>query len=464
LKGFATRWAAGPFRFLLSALVWVPACLSVAREVPAGGDSVIVRPCGAVPDADWALGRLNDGTSMTRASFAYPETSTPVRLYLIDTGVAHVGTWFSQNPNLKSFRSELVRSANDPALATAVSHGSQMLSLIVGPGTGAALGTPVHVVNYNIYPGGEGTTTTSGRLAAAIDLAIGDHFAHPGMRSVICIANGSSHPGAESIILEGVITEAVEAGIPVVVSAGNEGADASLYIPAAYGLQQGVICTGASDAGNQRLPISNVGPAVDLYAPGFEVRTMNVVSPENGSFATATGTSPATALTAAAALIQLSLDPTLTPAQLEAALRASAVPVVQEETEAAGVMELLVQVQPDPEGDSDRDGTRDILERFFGSDPADASETPQPIAVSKIAGGARMSFSVAAELFDAAQPFTLKDGSTWRVEVSTNLKDWQPATGTLSPSPAVNGRIPVSYTTSTGASAAFLRIEVLPPP
>lgn len=431
------------------------ACTPAGLEIP-------IEPNGAVPDAGWALARLNDGGCMTSASFAYPETSTPVRLYLIDSGVAHVGTWFSQNPNLKSFRSELVRSANDPSSTTAASHGSQMLSLIAGPETGAALGTPVHVVNYNIYPGGEGTATTSGRLADAIDRAIIDHAAHPGMRSVMCIANGSSFPGAESYILEELIAEAVDAGITVVVSAGNEGADASLYIPAAYGTMDGVICAGASDAGNVKLPSSNTGDAVDLYAPGFEVRTMNVVAPGNGSYGSATGTSPATALTAAAALIQLSLDPTLSPAAVEQALTTTASPAVGPQQ--AGQAELLVQVQPDPEGDSDFDGTSDILERFFGSNAADPVSVAPPMALSRVSGQARLSFGIASDLFNPAQPHVLSDGSTWKARVSTNLKDWQDASGTLTPGPAVGGVIPVVFSLPSPGPSCFLRIEVTPAP
>lgn len=424
------------------------ACVLAERDIP-------IRPNGAVANAGWALGRLNKGGCMTNASFVYPETTTPVRLYLIDSGVAHAGTWFAQNKNLKSFRTELIRATDDPATSSAVAHGTQMLSLIAGPETGAALGTPIHVVNYNIYPGSEGDSSTSGRLASAIYEAIDDHALNPALPSVLCIANGSSFPGAQSDILEDVIADAVDAGITVVVSAGNEGGNAASYIPAAYGTADGVICVGASDTNNGIWQSSNRGAAVDLFAPGQDVRVLKLSNPQSGSYDLVAGTSPATALTAAAALIQLSLNPTLTPAQVEDALTETAY-------SSAAAASTLVQVLPDPEGDSDLDGISDILENFFGSNPANASVKPASMAMARVSGQARLSFNVASDLFNPASPYVLTDGSTWKVRISSDLKDWQDASGTLTPGAAAAGGIPMAFTVPSAGTKCFLRIEVTP--
>jgi hypothetical protein len=463
----ALRISRGIFRFLLPIL----ALGQVSAEPSAAGCALAERdipiaPNGAVANAGWALGRLNKGSCMSNASFVYPETIRPVRLYLIDSGVNYVGNWFSKNKNLKSFRSELIRGANDPNTSSAVAHGTQMLSLIAGPETGAALGTPIHVVNYNIYPGAEGGSTTSGRLADAVYEAIDDYEANPSLRSVICIANGSSFPGAQSAILKGAIDDAVDAGITVIVSAGNEGANASSYIPAAYGTRGGIVCVGASNMSNGIWQNSNTGAAVDLFAPGQEVRTLNLTNPQPGSYSYATGTSPATALTAAAALIQLSLDPTLTPALVEGALTSKAVLSVIPPTSGSNTLvapEKLVQVLPDPEGDSDLDGVSDIIEGFFGSNPASAAVLPTPMSVVRVSGQSQLSFSLASDLFNPGTPYVLADGSTWKVRVSDNLKDWQDATGTLTPATAVGGVIPMTYSVPSGSSNVFLRIDVTPP-
>ena len=419
-----------------------------------------ITPNGAVANAGWALGRLNKGGCMTNASFVYPDTATPVRLYLVDTGVSHVDTWFSKNKNLKSFRSELIRAVGDPATSTAVAHGTQMLSLIAGPETGAALGTPVHVVNFNIYPGVEGSSTTSGRLADAIFEAIDDYKMNPKLRSVICIANGSSFPGAESFILKGAIDKAVDTGITVVVSAGNEGANASDYIPAAYGTRGGIICVGATDANNDVWVNSNNGSAVDLYAPGQNVRTVNLTNPQPGSYGAATGTSPATALTTAAALIQLSLNPSLTPAQVEEALTSAAYAPVAAR---GAAITALVQVLPDPEGDSDLDGVSDIIESFFGSNPASSAVLPTPMSVVSVSGQTQLSFKISSDLFNPDTPYVLTDGSTWKVRVSGNLQDWQDATGTLTQGAEAGGVIPMTFSVPNGSAKIFLRIDVTQP-
>lgn len=451
----ALRISRGIFRILLPILAIgqasaEPSAASCERDIP-------IAPNGAVANAGWALGRLNKGSCMTNSSFVYPETTTPVRLYLIDTGVDHVGSWFAKNKNLKSFRSELIRAVGDPTTSSVVAHGTQMLSLIAGPETGAAVGTPIHVVNYNIYPGTD-PTTTLGRLQDAIFEVLEDHDANPGIPSVLCIANSSTYQ-ASSAMLESLVDQAVEAGITVVVSAGNQKSDASNYIPSSYGTKDGVICVGATGTDNNpwvgaNNTGTNTGPAVDLCAPGQNVRTVDPVNPQPGVYGSSDGTSPASALTAAAALIQLSLNPSLTPAQVEDALTCTAY--------APAASTALVQVLPDPEGDSDLDGVSDIVESFFGSNPGNAAVRPGPMAVARLSGQARLSFNVSSDLFNPATPYVLTDGSTWKVRVSGNLKDWQDAAGTLTPGTAVNGMIPMTYSVPNGESKVFLRIEVVP--
>lgn len=429
--------------------------------VSTGERDIVLVPNGAVADAGWALARLNDCSAPENGSFLYPETSNPVRLYLIDTALAHTATWFTQNPKLTVEHSEVIQGSSHPPAPGDADHGTQMLSLIAGPETGAALGTPIRLVHFNIYPQGRTAGTTSGRVIDAVAEAIAYHDAHPGLPGVICLASGSLS-GAESAGLHAVIEEAIEAGITVVVSAGNEGDDALDYIPSAYGIQPGIICVGASDADNQHLPSSNSGPAVDLYAPGHNVRTLALPQPQSGSYGSMTGTSPAAALVTAAAIIELSQNPALTPAEVEAALTQCAAPSVSVAGEESTAE--LVQVEPDPEGDSDGDGTSDLLEQFFGSNPADASDSPAALGFSRSPGQVQLGFAVSAGLFDPANPYVLSNGATWKVRWSENLSEWQDAVGTLTPGTTDDGKIGLSFQMPTNLPACFLRIEVTPAP
>lgn len=306
----------------------------------------------------------------------FPPTKNPVRLYLIDTGVSHKNTWFSRNPNL------VFEAGYSPLVSTSSIHGTRMLDIIAGPDSGAVAGTPLRVVSMNVYAS-DLLSTTSGQVADAVLEAVErETDAADAIPAVICLASGSL-TGSSSSILENAINQAVQAGIPVIVSAGNASDDASKYIPSAYGIKDGVIGVGAYAANLQPLAMSNWGPAVDLKAPGEAVRTLSLPLPALGLCQAMTGTSPATALATAAAIYRLSMNPALVPAELEAALGESV-------------------AAPDP----------DHLE--------------QSIAVVDGEKFLDVSF-VSCQLLNgsAAKGLSRHDGATFQLEWSQNLKTWE---------------------------------------
>ena len=212
---------------------------------------------------------------------------------------------------------------------------------------------------------------------------------------------------------------------------------------------------GASSAANGQWPNSNHGAAVDLFAPGENVRVLNFANPRPGSYELMSGTSPAAALAASAAIIELSKNPLLKPAEVEAALTTDAYPASPK---------ALIQVQPSPDSDSDGDGTCDLLETFAGSNPADAAVTPSPLRISHESGLAQFDFPVAASLFNPEDPFRLSNGATWRILCSSDLTRWDEAPGTLTPSEARNSEIPLNFKMPSSADACFFRIEIIPAP
>lgn len=425
---------------------------SSISEAPDLIPGVEMVPNGEIEDAGWALARLNNGTPSETRSFAYPETTTRVRLYLIDTSVKHTSTWFAKNAKL-SFKGT-TRVFSTPKTSGAFTHGSRMLGIIAGPETGAAIGTPIDVVNFDVYPGKDpSATTTSGTVASAVNQARNHYLStSPKIPSVICIASGSTKPESDAI-LEYYVKAAVSSGITVVVSAGNLGKNASSYIPAAYGVNPGVITVGATDKNNVPLATSNFGPAVDLYAPGDDVRTLRYANPANGYYDLMDGTSPAAGLTAAAALIELSKNPTLTPAQVEQALVGRAYTTAERAA--------LVQVEPPvEEPDSDGDGVADVLEAFFGSNLADADSKPLVPAISVADGQVTLAFKVAIPLFNSLEPYRLANGSGWKIQISDNLIDWQDAESTITEGIAEEGLLPLRVTVPAVHEKSFLRVEV----
>jgi len=218
---------------------------------------------GVTSDAGWGLARLNDGGTTALPTetqpYLFPETDDTVILYLVDTAVSNPNDWFDGNSNLTLEDSILIRGAGDPTESSEFEHGTRMLSMVAGPETGAALGTDIRVINYDIYP--NGTTTTSALMAKAVIEAVQHHKDDTaGDAGVVCIAS-SSDSGATSPTLKAAVDLAIAEGLVVVVSAGNENDDVSDYIPASYGTDAGVICVGGSDQDNARLSISNYGRA-----------------------------------------------------------------------------------------------------------------------------------------------------------------------------------------------------------
>ncbi|MEM6617240.1 MAG: S8 family peptidase [Pseudomonadota bacterium] len=131
---------------------------------------------------------------------------------------------------------------------------------------------------------------------------------------------------------QSVINQAVAAGATIVVSAGNSAVDASNASPAGC---DNVISVAAGDARGQIVQrYSNFGPQVDILAAGGDLardddRDGNpdgVLSLVDGGYAYYNGTSMAAPLVAGAAALLLSIDDTLTPAAVEAKLKATADP------------------------------------------------------------------------------------------------------------------------------------------
>ncbi|MDE0594430.1 MAG: S8 family serine peptidase, partial [Roseibacillus sp.] len=273
---------------------------------------------GLVSDSGWALAALNSAPPTEPFSYTYPETCHQTALYLIDTAIDTSSGYFNANTNLNIGASILVRGIGDPLVSSKFDHGTEMLSMIAGPTYGAARGTPIDVISYDIYP--DGATAKLSSLIEAIRLSNSDKaLNYPYDPAVYCIASSATTPSVSPASLEAEVDYAIGPNVyaTVLVSAGNtDHKDASGFTPSDLGEKSGVICVGAIDIDNTKLANTRGPGGVDLWAPGDTVAAADVA----GDPTTASGTSPATALTAATALIYLSGNPVLTPADLETAV------------------------------------------------------------------------------------------------------------------------------------------------
>jgi len=119
----------------------------------------------------------------------------------------------------------------------------------------------------------------------------------------------------EAPVIDAAIRYAREKGALVIASAGNEGNDLAFY-PASY---PGVLAVGAS-TGRTRASFSTHGVDLDLLAPGVSVWTTTL----GGGYAQAGGTSFSAPMTAGAAALVWSLNPSWTADQVATRLMLTA--------------------------------------------------------------------------------------------------------------------------------------------
>jgi subtilisin len=128
--------------------------------------------------------------------------------------------------------------------------------------------------------------------------------------------------------LHGAICRVVDGGVPVIVSAGNDGMDAANVVPAAYdevitvsaladsdGLPGGVGAATTLGPDDSLASFSNFGADVDIAAPG-----VSILSTVPGGYARKSGTSMASPHVAGAAALYLQNHPGANPAEVKANL------------------------------------------------------------------------------------------------------------------------------------------------
>ncbi|CAG8703230.1 26673_t:CDS:2 [Gigaspora margarita] len=128
--------------------------------------------------------------------------------------------------------------------------------------------------------------------------------------------------GARAQALNDAVKALTDMGIHVVVAAGNGATDACNSSPAS---EPSAICVGATeDTSDAVTGFSNVGPCVNIFAPGKNVMSAAIAS--NNSTAVRSGTSQSTAHVTGTIALIIAKSGNLSPAKMKKALDNLATP------------------------------------------------------------------------------------------------------------------------------------------
>ncbi|HEX5869390.1 MAG TPA: S8 family peptidase [Longimicrobium sp.] len=201
--------------------------------------------------ATWGLDRIDQRSRPTDGNYNYTPTGAGVHAYIIDTGIL---TSHSQFTGRIGNGYDAVTTGGGAVDCNG--HGTHVAGTVGGTTYGVAKGVtlhPVRVLNC------QGSGTNAG-VIAGMDWVANNHVKP-------AVANMSLGGGA-STATDDAVNRMHNAGVTVVVAAGNENQNACNVSPARAA---NAITVGSTTSTDARSSFSNYGTCVDVFAPGSSI-------------------------------------------------------------------------------------------------------------------------------------------------------------------------------------------------
>jgi len=263
----------------------------------------------------WGLLRIDNGASGGKATANNANAGKNVHAYVMDTGIRTTHNEFGgkaiptlevHNLFLKQCSEGEVRCAEDQH-----GHGTHAAATVGGATLGVAPGATMHAVKVL-------NNEAQGSYANVL-MAMDWILQHGQKPAVMLIGITSASNVDTSRSLKDAIDKATADGFPVIVGGGDSKANACRTTP---GFVPSAITVGSSTESDEQEPSSNFGTCLDLFAPGANIKTADVLS--DTGLVSVTSTSVAAAHVAGATAIALANDPTKTAKEIATQLMSNA--------------------------------------------------------------------------------------------------------------------------------------------
>ncbi|MEG3193345.1 S8 family peptidase [Lysobacter sp. D1-1-M9] len=258
----------------------------------------VVHAFATQQNATWGLDRSDQRDLPLSSSYTYDTTASTVNAYIIDTGIRSSHGDFGGR-----VRSGYTAINDGNGTNDCNGHGTHVAGTVGGATWGIAKGVSLYPVRVL---GCTGSGSNSG-VISGMDWVAGNHVKP-------AVANMSLGGGASSAT-DDAVQRMTDAGVTVVVAAGNDNSNACNYSPARAASAVTVGSTTSSDA---RSSFSNYGSCLDIFGPGSSITSAWHTS--NTATNTISGTSMASPHVAGGAALYLASNPGASPSQVTNAL------------------------------------------------------------------------------------------------------------------------------------------------
>mmetsp|Transcript_1759 Transcript_1759/g.2758 ORF Transcript_1759/g.2758 Transcript_1759/m.2758 type:complete len:404 (+) Transcript_1759:59-1270(+) len=281
---------------------------------------VTIGDCQEQSNPVWGLARTNHRDYNASATYTYDYTTGAtgkgVDAYVIDTGIyCENNDFVNKKVGSCTFGYSSVTNIIGVVDTTdGNGHGTHVSGTIAGQTYGVAKEADLIAVKVMSDRG----SGSSSNILSGIDWVIGN-AKKTKKPSVANLSIGGGFSQTEN----DAITSATEAGITMVVAAGNDDSDACEYSPASA---PAAITVGATGDDNARAYYSNYGSCLDVFGPGTDITSTWIDSPDATN--TISGTSMASPHVCGVAAKILSANPSFSVEQVTQKLLKDATPGV----------------------------------------------------------------------------------------------------------------------------------------